>query len=84
MEKTTLTPQQFIIKQAIKEANLEEKKLDEYTNSELNILSEAFTTSKMLAFKEKFGASEFTSALNKVCFFSNEYEEDDIPLEEME
>ena len=81
MEKT-LSPQQFIIKQAIKEAKLGEKKLDELSNSELNRVIEIFNTSKMLTHKEKFGATEFTSALNKVCFFENEDEDDDIPFEE--
>ncbi len=81
MEKT-LSPQQLIIKQAIKEAKLGEKKLDELSNSELNRVIEVFNTSKMLVHKEKFGVTEFTSALNKVCFFENEDEYDETPFEE--
>jgi len=82
MKKKTMSPKEFYIQEAIKAAKLESKSLEDYSAKEIEKITTAFSSDKMLSLRSKFGEKEFTDALNEV--FTTQNEEEDFEMEEVE
>lgn len=76
MEKTTVTPEQYLVHKAIFLAKLEEKDLSEYSSQELFKITEQFQNPKMLKMKDRFGSQSYQKALNRVSFAESDLDAD--------